>query len=86
MVEVTCLADEHGAHPIAQGPLPPSAMALIDQVKLYERLAVSAAVERSYHKALDALLAHPLVASYPAAMALLDGYVEELDGLLLPLG
>jgi alpha-galactosidase/6-phospho-beta-glucosidase family protein len=51
-------------------------------VKLYERLAVSAAVDRSYVKALDALLAHPLVASYPIARALLDGYIEELDGLL----
>lgn len=85
VVEVTCLADEHGAHPIAQGDLPSSAMTLIDQVKLYERLAVSAAVEKSYHKALDALLTHPLVASYPIARALLDGYVEELGGLLSPL-
>jgi 6-phospho-beta-glucosidase len=85
VVEVTCLTDEHGAHPIAQGDLPPSAMTLIDQVKLYERLAVSAAVEKSYVKALDALLAHPLVASYPVASALLDGYIEELDGLLSPL-
>ena len=86
IVEVTCLADEHGAHPIAQGDLPPSAMTLIDQVKLYERLTVSAAVERSHARALDALLAHPLVASYPIARALLDGYMEELDGLLPPLG
>jgi 6-phospho-beta-glucosidase len=85
VVEVTCLADEHGAHPIAQGDLPSSAMTLIDQVKLYERLAVSAAVEKSYVRALDALLAHPLVASYPMAKALLDGYVEELGGLLSPL-
>jgi alpha-galactosidase/6-phospho-beta-glucosidase family protein len=85
VVEVTCLTDEHGAHPIAQGDLPPSAMTLIDQVKLYERLAVSAAVEQSYVKALDALLVHPLVASYPVASALLDGYIEELDGLLSPL-
>src|SRR4029450_9501923 len=78
VVEVTCLADEHGAHPIAQGDLPSSAMTLIDQVKLGQRLAVAGAVEKSYVKALDALLAHPLVASYPIARALLDGYVEEL--------
>jgi 6-phospho-beta-glucosidase len=85
VVEVTCLADEHGAHPIAQGDLPPPATTLIDQVKEYERLAVSAAVEQSYPKALDALLAHPLVASYPIAKALVDGFIEELDGLLPPL-
>jgi 6-phospho-beta-glucosidase len=82
VVEVTCLVDEHGAHPLAQGSLPDSAIALLAQVKLYERRTVAAAVEGSYAAALDALLAHPLVASYPAAKAILDGYVEELPGLL----
>ena len=73
MVEVTCLADEHGAHPLAQGVMPEAALALVGQVKLYERLTVAAAVEGSYDAALGALLAHPLVASYPAAKAILDG-------------
>ena len=86
MVEVTCLADEHGAHPIAQGQLPEAALALVRQVKLYERLTVTAAVEGSYNAALAALLAHPLVGSYPTAKAILDGYVEELAGALPPLG
>jgi 6-phospho-beta-glucosidase len=85
VVEVTCLADEHGAHPIAQGRLPEAAMALVAQVKVYERLTVRAAVEGSYDAALGALLAHPLVASFPAAKAILDGYVEGLPGLLPPL-
>ena len=82
VVEVTCLVDEHGAHPIAQGELPEAAMALVRQVKLYERLTVTAAVEGSYDVALDALLAHPLVGSYPTAKAILHGYVEGLAGLL----
>jgi 6-phospho-beta-glucosidase len=82
VVEVTCLVDEHGAHPIAQGRMPEAALALVGQVKLYERLVVSAAIEGSYDTALDALLAHPLVASYPIAKALLDGYTEELGELL----
>ncbi|MEA2580076.1 MAG: hypothetical protein QOE83_968 [Actinomycetota bacterium] len=85
VVEVTCLTDEHGAHPIAQGAMPEDALALIRQVKLYERLTVTAAVDGSYDAALGALLAHPLVASYPAAKAILDGYVEGLPGLLPPL-
>jgi 6-phospho-beta-glucosidase len=85
VVEVTCLADEHGAHPIAQGDLPEAAIALVSQVKLYERLTVTAAVEGSYDAALEALLAHPLVASYPAAKAILDDYVADLGGLLPPL-
>ena len=73
VVEVTCLADEHGAHPLAQGVMPEAALALVGQVKLYERLTVAAAVEGSYDAALGALLAHPLVASYPAAKTTLDG-------------
>ena len=85
VVEVTCMADEHGAHPIAQGAVPEPALALVQQVKLYERLTVAAAVEGSYDAALGALLAHPLVASYPAAKAILDGYVDGLPGLLPPL-
>jgi 6-phospho-beta-glucosidase len=85
VVEITCLADEHGAHPIAQGRMPEAALALVAQVKLYERLTVTAAVEGSYEAALDALLVHPLVASFPAAKAILDGYVEGLAGLLPPL-
>jgi 6-phospho-beta-glucosidase len=84
-VEVTCLADEHGAHPIAQGAMPEPALALVTQVKLFERLTVAAAVEGSYDAALRALLAHPLVPSYPVARAILDEYVERLSGLLPPL-
>ena len=82
VVEVTCMADEHGAHPIAQGTMPEAALSLVTQVKRYERLTVTAAVEGSYDAALGALLGHPLVASYPAATAILDGYVEGLPGLL----
>jgi 6-phospho-beta-glucosidase len=82
VVEVTCLADEHGAHPIAQGTMPEAAAALIAQVKLYERHTVRAAVEGSYDAALEALLVHPLVASYPAAKRILDDFVDGLPGLL----
>ena len=82
VVEVTCLVDEYGAHPIAQGPMPEAAAALVGQVKLYERLTVAAAVEGSYDIALHALMTHPLVASYPIAKALLDGYMEQLSDVL----
>jgi len=82
VVEVTCLADEHGAHPIAQGHMPDQALALIEQVKVFERLTVTAAVEGSYDAALRALLAHPLVPSYPVAKAILDEYVAALSGHL----
>jgi 6-phospho-beta-glucosidase len=86
VVEVTCLVDEHGAHPLAQGEVPESALALISQVKLYERLTVTAAVEGSYDAALQALLTHPLVGSYPAAKSILDDYLAQLQGLVPALG
>jgi len=82
VVEVTCTFDEHGAHPIAQGTLPETATALLRQVKHYERLTVRAAVEGSRADALGALLAHPLVASYPAAEAILEDYLAGLGDLL----
>ena len=82
VVEVSCYADANGSHPVAQGALPPPALALLQQVKAYERLTVRAAVEGSHEAALGALLAHPLVGSYPAATAILDGYVEAMPGLL----
>jgi 6-phospho-beta-glucosidase len=82
VVEVTCVADQNGAHPIAQGAMPEAALAIVGRVKLYERLTVTAAVEGSYDSALAALLIHPLVGSYPAAKAILDDYVAGLPGLL----
>jgi len=82
VVEVTCLADEHGAHPIAQGRMPDQPLALIEQVKVFERLTVAAAVEGSYDAGLCALLAHPLVPSYPVARAILDDYIDALPGLM----
>jgi len=84
VVEVTCQVDEHGAHPLAQGPIPSTARALIEPVKEYERLTVQAAVEGSYSKALQALLTHPLVGSYPVAKSLLDDYQSTHPGLLQP--
>jgi 6-phospho-beta-glucosidase len=82
VVEVTCVADQNGAHPIAQGAMPEAALAIVGRVKLYERLTVTAAVEGSYAAALEALLVHPLVGSYPAAKAILDDYVAGLPRLL----
>ena len=76
VVEVTCLADEHGVHPLAQGAMPDPARALIEPIKEYERLTVQAAVEGSYDAALRALLVHPLVGSYPLAKSILDDYLS----------
>jgi 6-phospho-beta-glucosidase len=76
IVEVTCMMDEHGAHPLAQGRLSAEAEQLLRQVKRYERLTVEAAATGSYDTALEALMTHPLVGSYPLARSILDDYLS----------
>jgi 6-phospho-beta-glucosidase len=76
VVEVTSLVDQHGASALAQGSLPAAAHALLDPIKAYERLTVRAAVEGSYTAALEALVIHPLVGSYPVAKGILDDYLS----------
>jgi len=76
VVEVTCMTDQHGAAPLAQGSLSEHARALLEPVKIYERLTVEAAVTGSYGAALKALVAHPLVGSYALAKSLLDDYLS----------
>jgi 6-phospho-beta-glucosidase len=75
VVEVTCTVDGDGARPIPQTALPLAARALVEPVKAYERLTVEAADTGSYDAALEALVVHPLVGSYPAAKAVLEGYL-----------
>ncbi len=82
VVEVTCMVDEHGAHPLAQGHLPEAAMDLIEPLKAYERLTVEAAVDGSYATALEALSGHPLVGSEPLAKAILDDLIDAHGGSL----
>jgi 6-phospho-beta-glucosidase len=62
--------------------MPEAAAALVQPVKAYERLTVRAAMEGSYDTALRALVAHPLVGSYPIAKAILDDLVAAHDGFL----
>ncbi len=72
VVEVACVVNQGGAHPIVCGDLPPAVRGLAGAVKAYEQLTVQAAVSGDYRLALQALLAHPLVPSYDVAAPLLD--------------
>lgn len=72
VVEVPCVVDASGAHPIAQGPMPVAVRGLLQQVKAYEELTVAAAVTGDRHTAFLALLNHPLVPGAQAAAGLLD--------------
>lgn len=75
-VEVNCMIDGGGAHPLAIGDVPMEIRGLLQAVKSYEELAVRAAVEGSKKVALQALVAHPLVPSFTVAKDLLDRILE----------
>ncbi|HHY75810.1 MAG TPA: 6-phospho-beta-glucosidase [Firmicutes bacterium] len=61
VVEVSCMVDGRGPHPLAQKPLPPEVLGLVQQVKAYENLTVEAAVTGDVEMAFFALLNHPLM-------------------------
>ena len=71
-VEVPCLLDQKGPHPLCVGEIPLPIRGLIQSVKSYESLVVKAAVEGSKEIALQALMAHPLVPGWEVARPLLD--------------
>ena len=83
VVEVTTMVDAHGPVPLATGGLPEAAVPLTVAVKAYERLAVEAALTGSREAAVAALMAHPLVGSYPLAVTLVDELVAA-HGAFLP--
>jgi len=65
VVEVPCLVDSNGAHPMAVDPLGASELDLVRTVKRVERLTIEAALSSSPELVEQALAAHPLVG--PAA-------------------
>ena len=82
VVEVSCQVDSSGVHPLEIGEICPQHLALMRTVKLYEILTVMAIRHRSRGLAIDALMTHPLVQSYPRAKALVDEYLEAHKGLV----
>jgi 6-phospho-beta-glucosidase len=75
-MEVPCIVDQMGAHPIRMGALPLSIRGLVQAVKAYESLTVQAAMEGSRRVAMQALMAHPLVPSWDKARPLLNELLE----------
>ncbi len=76
VVEVSCRVDGSGVHPVQIGEISEHQKLLMQTVKLYEKLAVEAVLERSRFKAAKALMIHPLVYSYPLAKQLVNEYLE----------
>lgn len=72
VIEINCIVDAQGAHPLTFGTLPDAMHALTQQVKAYERLTIEAAVHGDRRSGLLALVTNPLVANANVAQPLLD--------------
>jgi 6-phospho-beta-glucosidase len=81
VIEVPCLVDANGAHPVAVDPLPAHATGLVCAVKAVEREVLAAAESGSYATAVKAFALHPLVDSVTVARRLVDGYRAVHPGL-----
>jgi 6-phospho-beta-glucosidase len=81
VIEVPCLVDAGGAHPVAVDPLPGHAAGLVCSVKAVEREILSAAETGSRATAVKAFALHPLVDSVTVARRLVDGYTAVHPGL-----
>ncbi|HSK54718.1 MAG TPA: 6-phospho-beta-glucosidase [Jiangellales bacterium] len=76
VVEVPCLVDANGAHPVAGGTPEAHQLGLLQSVKAVERETIAAAVEGSRERALRAFALHPLVDSVDLAGELLARYLD----------
>lgn len=71
-VEVSCMITRTGPVPLTVGKMPVAVNGLLQQIKTFERLAVEAAVEGSYEKALLALCTNPLTDDEKLAKVVVD--------------
>ncbi|MGW7298090.1 6-phospho-beta-glucosidase [Streptomyces sp. NPDC054829] len=81
VIEVPCLVDANGAHPVAVDPLPGHATGLVCSVKAVEREVLAAAESGSRATAVKAFALHPLVDSVNVARRLVEGYTRVHPGL-----
>ncbi len=76
VVEVSCIIGPQGPEPLYVGEIPEGQYLLMRDVKRYERLASQAILQRSRRLAAEALMAHPLIGSYPLAKSLVNEFIE----------
>jgi 6-phospho-beta-glucosidase len=81
VIEVPCLVDANGAHPVSVAPLPDHATGLVCSVKAVEREVLAAAESASRATAVKAFALHPLVDSVNVARKLVEGYTSVHKGL-----
>jgi 6-phospho-beta-glucosidase len=78
VVEVPCVVDATGVHPLAAPAPDLHQLGLMQQVKAVERLTIRAATTGSRDDARLAFALHPLVPSLDVAERLLEGYVAAI--------
>ena len=76
IVEITCDVNENGVIPHRFENADEQNLELIRRVKIYERLASEAIINKSKQKAVEALTLHPLVNSYSLATQLVESFLE----------
>lgn len=76
VVEVSCTISDGRIVPDPIEAVPEPELALMAAVKTYERLSAEAIDRRSPRLAIEALMAHPLVVSYPRAKRLVADYLD----------
>jgi 6-phospho-beta-glucosidase len=75
VVEVSCRVDANGIQPVEIGEICPVQLNLMRTIKLYEQMTVMAVRSHSKAVAVEALMNHPLVLSYPRAVSLVNEYL-----------
>ena len=81
VVEVPAVVGRSGPHPVAIGPVPDHAQALVQTIKAVERATIEAALTGSTSLAIKALALHPLVPSVNTARQIFEGYRSRLPEL-----
>jgi 6-phospho-beta-glucosidase len=81
VVEVPCIVGAAGPQPVAVGPVPDHAQALVQSIKAVERATIEAALTGSSELAVKALALHPLVPSVTTAREIFAGYRARLPEL-----
>jgi len=77
VIEVPCVVDARGAHPLPATAMPTHVVGLVEAVKASEQLTVEATLNGDERAALRAITAHPLVPSFAVARSLLAGLLAE---------
>jgi 6-phospho-beta-glucosidase len=75
-VEIPAQIFRSGAKPLQAGTMPLAVRGLVQTVKAYEELTIEAALTGNHQIATTALMANPLVGTFPKARAFLDRVLE----------